>query len=320
MAAACPCPVLVIKMPRNDVGAFLTVVPRRVFIRIDGTPQSTDAFRWASNNLLSSEIDEVFLLLCSEFGAHGGGWFGVRGTPRKETWIAEAERLAIERIADACLDQCIRQGLNVSKVRVKDSASLHEWIAEAELNSCDVLVVGKEPGTHREDASLHAAHIAPMPVIVVGETWPSPKSALLGPEDTPCESTTPSLCSVSPALHSSEAACRRSREKRRAPPVRVSVKTERQKETQAKSSPKSVTAVALSSFSSLKLQAKSSDDKLSTAVTQPTLGDMPRSSSLERLLDALADKEEACVMRSRRDYSADEPTHSVLTFLALRYW
>jgi hypothetical protein len=102
--------------------------------------------------------------------------------------------------------------------------------------------------------------------------------------------------------------------------VRVSAKTERQKETQAKSSPKSVTAVALSPFGSLKLQAKSSDDKLSTAVTKPTLGDMPRSSSLERLLDALADKEEACVMRSRRDYSADEPTHSVLTFLALRYW
>ncbi len=67
VASACSCPVMVIKKPRDDAGAFLTVLPRRVFIHIDGTFEANEAFEWAAKHLLAPELDEVFRLTSSNY-------------------------------------------------------------------------------------------------------------------------------------------------------------------------------------------------------------------------------------------------------------
>ena len=117
VASACSCPVMVIKKPRDDAGAFLTVLPRRVFIHIDGTFEANEAFEWAAKHLLAPELDEVFLLTSSKYKA-GGGWLGLGRGQRISQQGRDAERMAIDSIADAFQDECIRQGYNASKVPV----------------------------------------------------------------------------------------------------------------------------------------------------------------------------------------------------------
>ena len=121
VASACACPVMVIKRPRDEVGAFLTVLPRRVFFRIDSTAASRAAFDWATSYLLSPEIDEVFLMVSSRQqrpkAAGVGAWLQ-RGS-RVTLQDSEAERIEIECMADYCQDTCIRKGLNASKVRLE---------------------------------------------------------------------------------------------------------------------------------------------------------------------------------------------------------
>jgi len=166
VASSCPCPVMVIKRPQNEVGAFLTVLPRRVFIRIDGSSQARDSFQWAMECLLSPEIDEVFLMSSSK-RTQKRGLLGFGGGQRASQQELEDERELIQDMANRCEEDCIRKGLNATKM---DVGSYEEMLRQAEECSCDLLVVGKDPRSHKEDAALYAAHHASFPVIVVGDT------------------------------------------------------------------------------------------------------------------------------------------------------
>jgi len=157
---------MVIKRPRNEVGAFLTVLPRRVFIRIDGSSQARDSFQWAIECLLSPEIDEVFLM-CSSKRTQKKGFLGFGCGQHASQQEIDDERRLIQNMANRCEEDCIRRGLNATKIQV---GSYEDMLRQAEESSCDLLVVGKDPRSNKEDASLYAAHHASFPVIVVGDT------------------------------------------------------------------------------------------------------------------------------------------------------
>jgi hypothetical protein len=293
---------MVIKRPRNDVGAFLTVLPRRVFIRVDGTGQSLEAFDWAAKHLLSPEIDEVFLLLCSKYGGRpaAGGWLGMGGEKRRSLQDLEAERIEIECFSDSFQDECIRKGLNSSKVRV-ESGSFEDMIRDAELKSCDMLVVGKDlRDRHREDAGLYAAHYAPFPVIVVGDTGESQHRTAIQackasrPTSAPAQQ---SNMSQRPRHASSGGACTQQNKLQEPRPAGARSNSRRQRET--------VPTKGGRDCESGIITARGSDKELKCAqVPPPTLG--PRSSSLERLLNTLAETDDDSVMRSRREQFDDD--------------
>ena len=47
---------------QDEAGAFLTVLPRRVFLHVDPTPEARAAVEWAAARLLVPDTDEVFLV------------------------------------------------------------------------------------------------------------------------------------------------------------------------------------------------------------------------------------------------------------------
>jgi hypothetical protein len=257
---------MVLKKPRDDAGAFLTVLPRRVFIRIDGTFEANEAFEWATKHLLSPEIDEVFLLTSSKYRP-GGGWLGLGRVKQVSQHGREAERLAIDSIADAFQDDCIRHGYNASKLPV-ESGSFHDMVRIAEFKSCDILVVGKHFGAKHEDAALYAAHNAPFPVIVVGESaeaqerdsQPAASEASIAPTTTTRPGSSPATTDTS-----SKGCWARA--------VRHDQKTD---------------AAHGGTQDSAERGADVGKDF------------MPRSSSLERLLNSLAETDVSCVTSSRR--------------------
>jgi nucleotide-binding universal stress UspA family protein len=260
VASACSCPVMVIKRPRDEVGAFLTVLPRRVFIRVDGTSEASAAFDWAENTLLSPEIDEVFLMLSSQQTKKAAGWLGIGKVQHRPLQDREAERMEVECMADAFQDRCIRLGFNASKIRV-ESGSAEDMIRDAELKSCDLLVVGRPMGAHaREEAGLYAAHNAPFPVIVVGDSAAAQHRAVMR-------------------------SCRR--------PVSAGPPVQQQ-----------ATPLVGRTLSAGCSRAASHSPHASKSKPPATLG--PRSSSLERLLNALADKDEATCARSRRNQEEED--------------
>ena len=268
VASACSCPVMVIKKPRDDAGAFLTVLPRRVFIHIDGTFEANEAFEWAAKHLLAPELDEVFLLTSSKYKA-GGGWLGLGRGQRISQQGRDAERMAIDSIADAFQDECIRQGYNASKVPVgwassHQPPSCHDLIRTAELKSCDLLVVGKTFGVKHEDTALWAAHNAPFPVIVVGDSAQPPS----------LETAPPTVRPHSAPVRSNSAPVRSNTDSKRG-----AEKAERRLTSKAESRSRNETR-----------GDKSAD----------VGGTVPRSSSLERLLNSLAETEVSCVTSSRR--------------------
>ena len=258
---------MVLKKPRDDAGAFLTVLPRRVFIRIDGTFEANEAFEWATKHLLSPEIDEVFLLTSSKYKP-AGSWLGLGRGKQVSPHGREAERLAIDSIADAFQDECIRQGYNASKLPV-ESGSFHDMVRTAEFKSCDILVVGKHLNAKHEDAALYAAHNAPFPVIVVGESAEAQhrdsQPAASEASEAPTTKTRPK---IAPATDTSSKRCW-------SRAVRHDNKTDEANGATQES-------------------AERGGD------VGKDLGSMPRSSSLERLLNSLADKDFSCVTSSRR--------------------
>jgi len=301
---------MVIKTPRDEVGAFLTVLPRRVFIRIDGTSQAREAFEWAACNLLSPEIDEVFLMLSSKYRKRGAGWLGVGGA-----WSLkdlEAERIEIECMADMFQDECIRKGLNSNKVRV-DSGSFQDMLREAQLGSCDLLVVGKEFGAHKEDASLYAAHNAPFPVIVVGDTGEAQHEAAMATRGGQRH------CTHAASAHNDKTSTQATRQQ---PPKRVQsarasgVKCEKAELAPSNGSERTRPPVSPDSMPEARpaapsVQLTSHSKGTDKVAAGATLG--PRSSSLERLLNTLEETDES-VMHSRRtqfDHDHEHDDHSM---------
>lgn len=215
----------------------------------------------------------MFLLTSSKY-TPAGSWPGLGRGKQVSQHGREAERLAIDSIADAFQDECIRQGYNASKLPV-ESGSFHDMVRTAEVKSCDILVVGKHFSAKHEDAALYAAHNAPFPVIVVGEsaeaqqrdsqpaaseafeaptTEPRPKSAL-ATTDTSSKDTSSKRCWARAGRHD-----------------------------------KKTDAANGGTQESAERGGNVSKD----------LGSMPRSSSLERLLNSLADTDVSCVTSSRR--------------------
>lgn len=115
VAASSACPVMVVKKPRSEAGAFLTVLPRRVCIHIDGTKHSEAAFQWAINHMLNPDVDEVFLLCCR------------LRTSRAFSWLTSSARAkACEQLvqsAGACEQLCIKRGFNVIRIDVASGPS-----------------------------------------------------------------------------------------------------------------------------------------------------------------------------------------------------
>ena len=322
VASACACPVMVIKRPRDEVGAFLTVLPRRVFFRIDSTAASRAAFDWATSYLLSPEIDEVFLMVSSRQqrpkAAGVGAWLQ-RGS-RVTLQDSEAERIEIECMADYCQDTCIRKGLNASKVRLEsgffggkcsqgDLSQQREVVAltrpgvffgadmlrEAELKSCDLLVVGKERRSTREDAALYAAHNAPFPVIVVGDT---------------AEAEHRIAMESGAVTRVVSAASRAPRQAPHPPPQQRPRTAGACSDPRASQRRPSTPRRPLSRNGSLERMRMSMSRNSSAERVECTATLGPRSSSLERLLDTLADADHSAVMRSRRVRDGEEVRES----------
>lgn len=191
VTAKCACPVIFVKKPRVEAGAFLAVQNRQVFIHVDGTSHAQYSCLWAAKNLLSAE-DEVHLLCCR----------------KKETAAWLRSNLAHEGVAsaaDACEILLIKAGFNVTKVYVTNLISTlsasstsavkthaqsrtarspqarrlpsqestcsprlplfsppslarcspDDIIREASRRNCDLLVVSRENGTTSQDTYAH---------------------------------------------------------------------------------------------------------------------------------------------------------------------
>jgi len=306
---------MVIKTPRDEVGAFLTVLPRRVFIRIDGTSQAREAFEWAACNLLSPEIDEVFLMLSSKYRKRGAGWLGVGGARNLKD--LEAERIEIECMADMFQDECIRKGLNSNKVRV-DSGSFQDMLREAQLGSCDLLVVGKEFGAHKEDASLYAAHNAPFPVIVVGDTGEAQHEAAMATRGGHRH------CTHASSAHNDKTSAQATRQQppKRAQSARASgVQCEKAELAPSNGAermlderrrpPVSPDSMPEARPAAPSVQSTSHSKGTNKVAAGATLG--PLSSSLERLLNTLEDTDESGMRRRRThfDHAHEHDAHSM---------
>ena len=267
MTSSCPCPVMVIKRPRDEVGAFLTVLPRRVFVRIDGSSQAMDSFDWAMNCLLSPEIDEVFLMLSSK-QQKKKGWLGFTGGQRVSQEDMEDEREKIRNMANRCEEECIRKGLNATKMEV---SSLDDMLRQAEECSCDLLVVGKDPPrSQKDDAALYAAHYASFPVIAIGDTTDFQHRAAMQAIESARPTTAPQRSST--AWGNSQTSC--------------------------PAAARPHTAVAGRARANSHSPRKTADDNADKKKEAPTLG--PRSSSLERLLGTLENTDDSLVCCSRR--------------------
>ena len=107
VAALSSCPVMVVKKPRSEAGAFLTVLPRRVCIHVDGTKHSSAAFRWAMTYLLNSDVDEVSLMCCRLQTSKAFSWL-----TRSKASEEEARNIEI------CEQLCIQRGFHVVRVDV----------------------------------------------------------------------------------------------------------------------------------------------------------------------------------------------------------
>jgi len=152
---------MVIKKPRNEAGAFLQVLPRRIFLAVD-PENSSQAFQWALEKLLVPRIDEVFVLANFAFASRRA----IALADREETRVLF--ETALEEFEDTCRTRGVR---SITRVRV---TSTEETLQAAMADSCDMLVVGRHMQTRRAfDAALHAAHTAAFPVIVVNHS-PAP--------------------------------------------------------------------------------------------------------------------------------------------------
>lgn len=76
-------------MTQDAAGAFLTVMPRRVFFHLDGSQESRRAIVWAENYLLTSDLDEVFLVHIAKAS---------RGFSQED----ELDRVHVEMLMDEC--------------------------------------------------------------------------------------------------------------------------------------------------------------------------------------------------------------------------
>jgi len=174
LAATSACPVMVIKKPPREAGVFLTVIPRRVCLHIDGTPHAHAAFLWALAHLLAPE-DDVYLLCCARKKGKVASWLTGDLMSVCETELGKS--------AQDCEELCIKAGFNVTIVFVSDlpaststgqlsspsaaykrwsSSSTSELIRHATQASCNLLVVS------RESDGCKIARQSPFPVVVVG--------------------------------------------------------------------------------------------------------------------------------------------------------
>ena len=115
VAAASTCPVMVVKKPRSEAGAFLTVLPRRVCIHIDGTKHSDAAFQWAISHMLNPDVDEVYLLCCCLKTSRAFSWLTSSARARASEQLAQS--------AEACEQLCIKKGFNVVRIDVSSGPS-----------------------------------------------------------------------------------------------------------------------------------------------------------------------------------------------------
>ena len=162
VAQLCTCPVMVIKKPKDEAGAFLTVLPRRVFFHVECTNASKLAFDWAASKLLCRDIDEVYLVITTK---------AVRKSlilrPRSTSSLQEDElaRIEVEILSDVFEKKCNELGIKSVK-RLRATGPVAESLMKVAMeNCCDVLVAGRDLSKKAEDPALYAVHNASFAVI-----------------------------------------------------------------------------------------------------------------------------------------------------------
>lgn len=287
VAQLCVCPVMVIKKPRDEAGAFLQVLPRRVFFYVD-PENSVDAFAWGLDKLLDPQIDEVYLLANYAFAQ------------KKAVPLADREQVRVElettmeKFEEQCKDKGIR---SVTRLRVN---SIDQVLQAAVTNSCDTLIIERNPAGRRvADGGLYAAHNAVFPVIVVNQAASDAKGRGRQP-------MSPTAVAISPASSLSSAPTERSKEFSSGTwrdsgswRSKVSVKQHAQN-----SDCDAVPAAPCSSV--LKSSASADSQHLTKSSSTISNGDcleqsiLTKSSSLEALLNNLEAVDDPCISRSRR--------------------
>lgn len=151
------CPVMIVKRPKESAGAYLTVLPRRVFLHADVSEHGRSALRWAMRHLLQEDIDEVVLV-------------AVNRAAGKELQVHEYERIQTELVLDEFQGSLMRSGLT-KVTKLTGNGPIGETLLRLTVkNSCDLFVAGLSAGKtlFGESTAMYIAHNAPFPVIVVG--------------------------------------------------------------------------------------------------------------------------------------------------------
>eukprot|EP00960_Hanusia_phi_P062378 765128-Hanusia_phi.AAC.4 len=153
---------MVIKKPKDEAGAFLTVLPRRVFFHVECSNASKLAFDWAASKLLCRDIDEVYLVITTRAVKKS-----LLLRPKSTSSLQEDElaRIEVEILSDVLEKKCNELGIKNVK-RLRATGPVAESILRVAMeNSCDVLVAGRDLSKRSEDPALYAVHNASFAVI-----------------------------------------------------------------------------------------------------------------------------------------------------------